>query len=355
MTRHAHHSLANVTFYQSHLDQVSRSFAFCIRELQAPLREWTSLAYLLCRTLDTVEDSAWSSLAVQTQQYVAFEQFIAAPPPQAAVDTWVQAFPPSVAQGEQALLAEAHRLFAALHALPTPVQQATRQAVLRMCAGMRHYTERPRPAQSRMHLMDAIDVNRYCYFVAGVVGHLLTQLYGIAHHLATVPDQLRRNAFHFGLFLQKINLLKDQPRDEAEGRYLVPDRQALIAGLRQHAEGALDYVKALSHDAKAYRTFCGWSLFLGAASLPAIEAAFAGEGLPKLPRQQTQALLHSVAEVVQDNAAMERAFNTYAACLPKSPPSAPRLSTARAGEDWFTPIAGDLLGADDYLALGLIA
>ena len=53
--------MQTIGFYQTHLDRVSRSFAFCIKKLESPLRQWVSLAYLLCRVLDTVEDSIWES------------------------------------------------------------------------------------------------------------------------------------------------------------------------------------------------------------------------------------------------------------------------------------------------------
>ncbi len=49
--------LKEAEFYQTHLDRVSRSFAFCIRQLPDPLRGWVGLSYLLCRILDTIEDS----------------------------------------------------------------------------------------------------------------------------------------------------------------------------------------------------------------------------------------------------------------------------------------------------------
>ena len=54
--------MQTISFYQTHLDRVSRSFAFCIKKLESPLRQWVSLAYLLCRVLDTVEDSSLGKL-----------------------------------------------------------------------------------------------------------------------------------------------------------------------------------------------------------------------------------------------------------------------------------------------------
>ena len=41
-----------------HLQLVSRTFALTIPMLGNPLADWVGLAYLVCRTLDTVEDDA---------------------------------------------------------------------------------------------------------------------------------------------------------------------------------------------------------------------------------------------------------------------------------------------------------
>jgi phytoene/squalene synthetase len=350
-----------VAFYQGHLDRVSRSFAVCIRELHAPLREWTSLAYLLCRVLDTVEDSQWPEPTLQAEQYTTFEGFIREPPHGAAVSAWAQRFPATVAPGEYALLQDSEHLFAALHALPEAVQRAMQRTVLCMSAGMQHYTAQAQAANGVLRLQDLREVNRYCYFVAGLVGHLLTQLFAIAADLPALPQKLLRDALHFGLFLQKVNLMKDQRGDEAEGRFLVPDRLAVAASLQAHARGALAYVQALPQKAISYRIFCGWSLFLGAASLPAIEAAYAGAGVPKLPRAEAQALLQSVAELVQDNATMQAAFDAYMAHLPKSPDAktAPDLSPAaqtNPGDktDWFAALADIALPQIELRELGLV-
>jgi hypothetical protein len=157
--------------------------------------------------------------------------------------------------------------------------------------------------------------------------------------------------------LQKVNLLKDQLADEAEGRFLVPNRSALLGTLRPHAEAALDYIVALPLEAQAYRTFCGWSLFLGAASLPQIEAAYRGEGVPKLPRAQTLALLQHVGDLVQNNDILRQTFADYAEQLPAASAAAPSPSDAALPPptaDWFWQGVGDGLPFEAGMALGMV-
>jgi phytoene/squalene synthetase len=124
-------------------------------------------------------------------------------------------------------------------------------------------------------------------------------------------------AYHFGLFLQKVNILKDQPEDEAAGRFLVPDRRELLASLRHDAEGALGYLQALPRSERGYRTFCAWSLMMGATTLANLEQ-------PRHSRRdETAQLLARTAAIAQDNAALGRQFAELMPELPDVSPGAP--------------------------------
>src|SRR5205807_1178023 len=127
----------------------------------------------------------------------------------------------------------------------------------RMAEGMALYAKRP----VGVRLVDLEDVVRYCCIVAGLVGELLTRLWALE---GDAPPKIL-DAYHFGLFLQKVNILKDQAEDEAAGRFFVPDRRELLSSLRADADGALEYLTRLPRQARGYRTFCAWSLMLGAA------------------------------------------------------------------------------------------
>src|SRR6185503_11000917 len=94
-------------FYQSHLDRVSRSFAFCIRQLPDPLRDWVALSYLLCRLVDTVEDSAWTDLPLQME---AFRRFDRALEGAESLSGWADLFPQGIPESEKLLVAEAQAL-----------------------------------------------------------------------------------------------------------------------------------------------------------------------------------------------------------------------------------------------------
>lgn len=340
--------MQEIDFYQKHLDQVSRSFAFCIQKLEPPFRQWVSLSYLLCRVLDTIEDSPWNSAALQDRHYQDFNSFMSDLPPRESVSRWASLFPESIPESEKLLLQECFLLFEDLHHLPPEARSILQTTVGKMYLGMQHYSRRS--AGGNLRLTDLTDVNRYCYFVAGVVGELLSELYLVYRPEFEAPSDFHVNSLHFGLFLQKVNLLKDQRTDELEGRFLVPDRKLLMASLRENARGALDYLKQLPESEKGYRTFCGWSLFLGAASIPWMQRSFEEQDATKIPRALTQELLSAVEEIIQKNASLEESFAEYEPLLPQM--EIPRVPPSDS--DWFRELAGSSLGSSELFTLRMI-
>ena len=351
--------MRSVEFYQKHLDRVSRSFAFCIRKLDDPLRRHVSLSYLLCRVLDTIEDSAWPNSESQTRQYETFENFIKLRPSEAEVSEWQTQFPDSIPESEKTLMKDVFFLFEDLHDLPKPVFQILHDTVLRMYHGMRHYSDTQvfgENARNELKLFNLKDVNQYCYFVAGVVGELLTKLFLVYRPDFKPSDDLLKDSFHFGLFLQKINLLKDQLGDEQEGRYLVPNRELLFFSLRENAQGSLRYLTSLPREEAGFRTFCAWSLFLGLGSVPFIQNNFAQGGGVKISRETTQVLLEEIESIVGDNDAILSQGEECLALLPESPPVlSVGLTSRSANDEWLHQISGNVLRPDELRELGIIA
>ncbi|MFL5814412.1 MAG: squalene/phytoene synthase family protein [Bdellovibrionia bacterium] len=343
--------MREIEFYQSHLDGVSRSFAFCIQKLDSPYRQWISLSYLLCRVLDTVEDSPWSDVTkgvtLQNAQYAEFNQFMDKLPTREATVAWAKRFPESIPEAEKKVLLDSYDLFNDLHGLPENARVIIQNTVGKMFRGMRYYSNRS--ASGSLRLADLADANRYCYFVAGVVGELLSQLYVVYRPDFKPGQKFHTDALHFGLFLQKVNLLKDQRSDEREGRYLVPDRQVLLSSLRKNARGAMDYLLALPQDEHGYRTFCAWSLFLGAASLPYMEKAYEADDGSKIPRTVTQDLLTAIEDVVQDNVTLENAFQEYLPFIPEM-----ALPKPTDSGDWFRDLTAGSLGHTEMAELGML-
>ncbi len=324
--------------YQRLLDAVSRSFALCIPQLSPPFRDRVALAYLLLRVLDTVEDAPFEDRDLQQRQFVRLCGFLRRPPRHDEVDGFIAGFPDQLTDHERLLLSHTATLIDDAHALDPEARLLIFGTVERMASGMAAYTRRA----DRLRLVDVEDVARYCCFVAGTVGEMLTELWALGRREAPPAPRL---AYHFGLFLQKVNILKDQAEDEAVGRFFVPDRDQLLASLRGDARGALAYLQALPRDDLGYRTFCAWCLMMGAATIANLD------GPKQSRRAATGELLARTAQIAGDNHALAAQF---AELMPPLPLPAPNLRRAKPESfAWFCDALAAPLGADDLVALGI--
>lgn len=292
------------TFLDTHLNQVSRSFAFCIARLEAPLRRQVGLSYLICRILDSIEDSDWGtdglSAERQKSSFMEFVSFLKVQPNDAQVSDWslrliTQAAMP---EAERNLARDAGEVFRMFWNEHSTVRTVISEPVESMAKGMMEFRG--------VKLLSLSDVNRYCFFVAGVVGEILTGLLKlIAEDRGVKVVASLAEGFRFGLFLQKVNLLKDREKDLQEGRDLVPSRRLVMRSAFEDARLAFSYLKSIPIIFESYRLFCGWSLFLGLASLPHIAKN------KKIGRLETIALLAVVERHVRSNAELDSLFAKY--------------------------------------------
>ena len=176
---------------------------------------------------------------------------------------------------------------------PVPVQQAMQKWIGEMSGGMALYARRHAFGTGRTTLHDIDDLERYCYFVAGTVGHLLTDLFllGCPETQANA-ERLRSHAEAFGHLLQMTNMVKDVTDDWPRGWCFIPetvcaangttsnkltDPSHSVAGIQSvdavnlHARSfypkAVSYVLALPTEAEALRRFCLFPMILAGKTL----------------------------------------------------------------------------------------
>jgi len=302
------HETNRESLYENHLKAVSRSFAFCIAELRQPLREWVGLAYILCRVADTVEDALWATRESQKKSYQELKSFALESHTSERVDQWASEIPGTIPEHERTLLKDASLFLDDLKALPEHPRQALLTTLINMIDGMAHFSSLA-PAQEHLRLTSSTVANQYCFFVAGIVGELLTELVKADTPAYHIDGETWLTSVHFGLFLQKINMLKDQAGDEKEGRHLIPSRIDFKASLIENAHGAIRYLQNIPIERKDYRIFCGWSLFLGLASMPFIETAWQDRSNAKISRIETGLVLAKVRLNINDNEALQKIFD----------------------------------------------
>jgi len=171
-----------------------------------------------------------------------------------------------------------------------------------MARGMKSFSETK--VDGVLRLMSLDEVNRYCYFVAGVIGEVLAQLIAILDKSFVLGPETVERAHRFGLFLQKVNLLKDEPEDRPLGRYLVPDSQVILDSAREDQVGALDFLKTIKKKKKGFRLFCAWSLSLGLSTLRVIRTG-RGTDLRKVDRASTETLVGDIEQRIGDPESLE--------------------------------------------------
>lgn len=299
------------TFYSQHLTRVSRSFSFCIAQLKTPQREWIALSYLLFRIADTIEDSKWNN---QHAQFLAFEHFkhaLKTPKNDDNLQLWPTIFPLEIPDSEKQLLNDLSLLLNDYHELPISIKKQLLKNIDQMMSGMqyflKHHSEKGELVLTSLPLL-----NQYCFFVAGLVGELLTVCFLEEIEDTKCNETLLINGFHFGLFLQKINILKDQLKDENLGRKFISSRKELRLSINQHANHALAYLKNLPvTQGKTFRVFCAWSLFIGLASLKWIDKSFNEKKTYKISKTETMALIFKIKGMIDSNASLEKLFIKY--------------------------------------------
>ncbi|MBK7842325.1 MAG: squalene/phytoene synthase family protein [Bdellovibrionales bacterium] len=346
-------------FYQGHLDRVSRSFAYCISQLDAPLRGWVSLTYLICRILDTVEDAPWKRLSEQLRQFGQFDEFLLNPPPPELVRSWNQQFPQEIPEGEKILLRDSALVFGELHGTPLTVRAVIQEMIVCMSAGMQHYS-RLRKQRGQVRLINLREVNQYCFFVAGIVGETLAQLVRHVEPQVRAARKFVLEAHHFGLFLQKINLLKDQFKDEQEGRFFIHSREEIKESLNRNSLGAWRFLESLPIQQRGFRLFCAQSLFLGLASLPWVEKSHSKGKKVKIPRLATMKLFDVLKRNINDNLFLEGLFGELAkeAGLKPDFSASGKISSAKASfllsdGDWLCGVYRGQLHSEDFFDLGM--
>lgn len=296
----------SINFYQNHLDYVSRSFAFCIARLPEPLRTRVSLAYLLCRVLDTAEDALWADHSAKQQSFKLFENFLHTPPDSLQVQNWIQLVGQNeIKDTEKKLLSDFALLLADFHSLPLLTQDKLRRSITCMSQGMSYFSDL---YKGELKLKDLKEVNQYCFFVAGTVGELLTDLISENIGATKLSKETYLRSHHFGLFLQKINILKDQNEDEKNNKFFIHNKEEFIMSLKTNAHHALHYILSIPVQQKEFRLFCSWSLFIGLSSLGWIQNSWLSKLAAKLPRSLTEQLLGRVESIINDNMALQKLF-----------------------------------------------
>jgi farnesyl-diphosphate farnesyltransferase len=230
------------------LAAVSRSFYLSLRVLPRKVRAPLSLGYLLARAADTVADvparPAAERLAILSSLHDAVMGAS-----HTAVCNAARAFSGEVShEGEKVLLQRLDECFAALQLCPDGERSLIQIVLTRIIRGqsldLERFPELPDGQAAIMpRLATAGDLDEYTWLVAGCVGEFWTEVCLL--HLpkcSRLPrEEMIRLGTEFGKGLQLVNILRDQPRDMAQGRCYLPADELRAAGLTDFSWPAADW------------------------------------------------------------------------------------------------------------------
>jgi len=288
-------SVSDEAYQEQVLPHVSRTFALTIPQLPPRLRTAVTNAYLLCRIADTIEDQTVSSAALRLG---LLHRFVGVLRGEEEAQRLARDLLPRLAAhtlpAERELILNTERIVRLCHGLEPVQQAAIERCVALMCDGMHQFQQTASPAG----LERLRDLDAYCYYVAGVVGEMLTRLFcSYSPAIARQRAELERLSVSFAQGLQMTNILKDVWEDRERGACWLPrevfsthqvELQALSAqaqpagfgaGMRDligvahaHLRNALSYTLLIPPAEAGIRRFCLWAIGMAVLTLRRLAA-----------------------------------------------------------------------------------
>ena len=281
------------------LQTTSRTFALSIPLLPEPLNHEITLAYLVFRIADTLEDADYLT---RDERQLALDEFCELLDDLSSqkVDAWTlrwSARNMSANEDYNRLLREAPQVLGLVRELSDSSRQIVVQHAIRSATGMSTVLSQA-DSEGNLQLETLQQLRDYCYFVAGIVGELITELFATSHCDEEEAAALNKHAAAFGEALQLVNILKDADDDKVCGRAYQPSgipRSEVFDLAYGDLRSAGRYVEALrSMNAPGgFIAFCDAPLQLAEATLRVVAEHGPGS---KVSRDETFALLQQVIE-----------------------------------------------------------
>jgi farnesyl-diphosphate farnesyltransferase len=342
-------SLADEAYQDRILPGVSRTFALTIPELPPALRTSVTNAYLLCRIADTIEDEPALPPAASL---VFLQRFVAvlhgSEPAAALASDLGPQLSKQTLPAEHELVANMERVVRVTNRLAEEQRMAIQRCVEVMAGGMHQFQQ----TASLRGVPHQTDMDDYCYYVAGVVGQMLTELFcGYSPEVAQQRAAMHELDVSFAQGLQMTNILKDIWEDRARGAcwlpqevfsrhgidlgQLTPDRadarfdaamSELVGVAHAHLRNALAFTLLIPGQEPGIRRFCLWALGLAILTLRKIAATpgFTSGRQVKVPRSAVAVTRVSTNFAVRNNWMLRRLFDMAASGVPLAPPGTVR-------------------------------
>jgi farnesyl-diphosphate farnesyltransferase len=358
----------DVSYQEQILPHVSRTFALTIPQLPPRLRVAVCNAYLVCRIADTIEDEPALS-ALETREYLErFTAVVSGSKPAAPLaHELARRLSDRTLPAERELVCNMERVTRVTATLGEQ-RAAIERCTALMCHGMHHFQQ----TASLRGLARTSDLDSYCYYVAGVVGEMLTELFcGYSPAVAGQRAALSELSVSFAQGLQLTNIIKDFWEDRSRGACWFPQDvfaregvelaqlspqgtdarfhagvRELVAVAHAHLRNALAYALLIPASETGIRRFCLWAIGLAVLTLRKIAAhpQYTSGAQVKVSHTAVLWTRLSTSAAVRSDRILTFLFERAARGLPLAAPLAARRAARRAaalaaaGRDFTEPL-----------------
>lgn len=325
---------------------VSRTFALNINRLSGNLRKTVLLAYLYLRIADTVEDDSRLPVEEKLRLLKMFADiFRDGSDGEKSTRAFVAALPEHFRSSKDPnyeLCENALTVVPLLWIFDADSVKPVCETVVEMCEGMSASLQSMEASLEKgwFTLETMPDLSRYCYYVAGIVGKLLTKLFA-AKNPAIDGERLSKMKtldVSFGLALQLVNIIKDVREDSERKVCFVPETicracgfesspamfapaangKARAAVMRElvreawkHLADAIEYTLLVPRRNPRIRLFCLWPLFMAAKNLSLMgdcSHLFDGESKVKITRADVKEIIRKTTLHFYSNSWIRKNF-----------------------------------------------
>jgi farnesyl-diphosphate farnesyltransferase len=265
------------------LKKVSRTFALNIGKLDGDTYKAVTISYLLFRIADTFEDNLCQNENDKIKALLHFSEIFTK---DKDLDKRLILYESLKFQWqeksfEKELVENGNRVLKCYFDLPVVYRQIIDPLIVKSVIGMVKFQKRKLETQLKIfQLQDLKELEEYCYYVAGVVGIMLTRIFSIRKGIFHIKRELEKYQVQFGLALQLTNILKDWQKDLYRGwcylPYSVTNKfkinieeidnlsknqqisiiKELIPWILPYFDSALKYIEIIPNYERSIRLFC---------------------------------------------------------------------------------------------------
>ena len=259
------------------LKKTSRTFYIPITFLEPKLKKAVASAYLCMRAIDEIEDH--EALGSQEKQ-----QLLLATSKMLLTEFDTKEYEQLVEPFKEILPEVSFRLGDWLAICPTDLVEKVKESTSEMAEGMAKWVEKNWQVKTKE------DLDEYTYYVAGLVGVMLSDLWKWNADI----DTDRELAIAYGRGLQAVNILRNKDEDSERGVQFFPEgwtREDMFHYAEGNLSKADEYIKNINR--KSIVLFCKLPLALAHKTLKALKS-----GKEKMTRAEVEATVEEVqAEV----------------------------------------------------------